>query len=589
MLRTACASLLALLIAPTLSAQVPLTTTRVASGLSQPVFVTAPPGDTTRLFIVEQGSAGVGRIKVLDLATGIVSPTVYLSVSPINAGGEQGLLGLAFHPDFATNGFLYVYYSNSSADNAVARYTANVPYMTSTTADAASARQVHVVDQPFGNHNGGWIGFGPDGYLYIAKGDGGSGNDPGNRAQTITNMLLGKMLRLDVNGDDFPVDPARNYAIPPTNPFVGVVGDDEIFHYGLRNPWRNSFDRLTGQMYIGDVGQGAFEEIDVAAAGQGGLNYGWRCMEGFNCTGLTGCTCNAPTLTNPIHAYSHGAGCSVTGGYVYRGTALCGWQGRYFFADYCSATIWWLRYQGAPNPPVTNVTAMLDPPGALSIASVSSFGEDANGELYICDHGGEVFKVVPAGSGADCNLNGTPDACDIANGTSADANTNGIPDECEYSVTPFCRGDGTASPCPCGNTGAAGNGCAHSLNQSGANLSASGVPSVSADTFRLIGTGMPNESALYFQGTSQQNNGLGTPFGDGLRCAGGTITRLAIQTNTQSDSQYPEPGEPSISAAGGITGGPQTRTYQVWFRNAAPFCTPSTFNLTNGLSVVWIN
>ncbi len=589
MFRIACASLVAALIAPVLPAQVPLTTTRVASGLLQPVFVTAPPGDTARLFIVEQGSAGVGRIKVLDLATGIVSPTVYLSVTPINAGGEQGLLGLAFHPDFATNGFLYVYYSNTVGDNAVARYTANLPYMTSTTAIASSAQQVHVVDQPFGNHNGGWIGFGPDGYLYIAKGDGGSGNDPGNRAQTITNMLLGKMLRLDVNGDDFPVDPARNYAIPPTNPFVGIVGDDEIFHYGLRNPWRNSFDRLTGQMYIGDVGQGAFEEIDVAAAGLGGLNYGWRCMEGFSCTSLSGCTCNAPALTNPIHAYSHGSGCSVTGGYVYRGTALCGWQGRYFFADYCSATIWWLQYQGLPNPPATNVTAQLDPPGALSIASVSSFGEDANGELYICDHGGEVFKVIPGGSSADCNLNGLPDACDIDNGTSADANSNGIPDECEFSVTPFCRGDGTATPCPCGNAGATGNGCAHSLNPSGANLTYVGTPSVSADSFTLIGTGMPNNSALYFQGTSQQNGGAGTVFGDGLRCAGGTITRLAIQTNVQGDSQYPEPSEPLISVTGGITGGPQTRTYQVWYRNPAAFCTPSTFNLTNGLSVVWIN
>jgi hypothetical protein len=312
-------------------------------------------------------------------------------------------------------------------------------------------------------------------------------------------------------------------------------------------------------------------------------------MEGFNCTGLTGCTCNSPALTNPIHAYSHSSGCSVTGGYVYRGTQLCGWQGRYFFADYCSATIWWLRYQGSPNPPVTNVTAMLDPPGALTIDSITSFGEDANGELYICDHGGEIFKVVPSGSGADCNLNGLPDACDIANGTSTDANTNGIPDECESSVRSFCRGDGTATACPCGNTGAAGNGCAHSLNPSGANLAWVGTPDISADTFTLIGSGMPNAPALFFQGTTEVNNGSGTVFGDGLRCAGGTITRLAIHTSVQGDSQYPEAGEPSISVAGGITGGPQTRTYQVWYRNAASFCTPATFNLTNGLAVVWVN
>ncbi len=573
------------------AAQVGLTTTRVASGLAQPVFVTSPPGDTNRLFIVEQGSSTSAQIKVLALGTGIVSPTLYLSLTGISAGGERGLLGLAFHPDFASNGYLYIDYTNAAGATVIARYTANAPFASSTSVDAASAMTLITIAQPFSNHNGGWIGFGPDGYLYIAMGDGGSGGDPGNRAQTITNQLLGKMLRLDVNGDDFPSDTTRNYAIPPTNPFVGITGDDEIWFYGLRNPWRNSIDRLTGQIYIGDVGQGAIEEVDVAAAGVGGLNFGWRCMEGTQCTGSSGCTCNSPTLTLPVQQYTHSFGCSITGGYVYRGTALCGVQGTYFYADYCSATIWSFRYTGTNNPPVTNRTGELAPGGGLSINSVTSFGEDASGELYICDHGGEIFKIVPrVAPGADCNANSIHDACDIQSGTSLDVNTNGIPDECEYSITPVCFGDGTGTPCPCGNVGTTGNGCAHSLNAAGARLAGQGVPSVSNDSFLLVGTGMTNSAVLYFQGTAEIANGAGSVFGDGKRCAGGTVIRLGTKQNQGGASSYPEILDPLISIRGGITGGPQTRTYQCWYRNADPtFCTADTFNLSNGVTVVWVN
>lgn len=572
------------------AAQVGLTTTRVASGLSSPVFVTSPPGDTNRLFIVEQGSSGSARIKVLDLGTGVVSPTLYLTLSGISAGGEQGLLGLAFHPDFASNGYLYVDYTNGVGSTVIARYTANAPYATSTSVDPASALTLITIPQPFSNHNGGWIGFGPDGYLHIAMGDGGSGGDPGNRAQTITNQLLGKILRLDVNGDDFPADATRNYAIPPTNPFVGTTGDDEIWFYGLRNPWRDSFDRLTGQMYIGDVGQGAIEEVDVADAGVGGLNFGWRCMEGTSCTGSSGCTCNSPALTLPVQQYTHSNGCAITGGYVYRGSALCGVQGTYFYADYCSATIWSFRYTGTNNPPVTNRTVELAPGGGLAINSITSFGEDASGELYICDQGGEVFKVVPRLAGADCNGNSIVDACDIQSGTSLDANTNGVPDECEYSITPVCFGDGTGTPCPCGNAGTAGNGCAHSLNAAGAHLAAQGIPSVSNDSLLLVGTGMTNSAVLYFQGTSPVAGGAGSVFGDGLRCAGGTVVRLGTKQNVGGSSSYPEILDPLVSIRGGITGGPQSRTYQCWYRNADPaFCTVDTFNLSNGVTVVWVN
>jgi hypothetical protein len=290
---------------------------------------------------------------------------------------------------------------------------------------------VLTISQPFANHNGGWIAFGADGYLYIAMGDGGSGNDPGNRAQDITSQLLGKILRIDVNGDDFPADTARNYASPSTNPFVGVIGDDEIWAYGLRNPWRNSFDRLTHDLYIADVGQSAVEEIDFqAASSTGGENYGWRCMEGDRCTGFSGCTCNSPSLVLPIHTYTHtGQNCSITGGYVYRGCAISGLGGTYFFADYCSDKIWSFRFDGVNQTEFTDRTVELTP-DIGSISSITSFGEDAYGEIYICDQGGEVFKIIPTDSPPDCNNNLLADSCDIARGTSQDVNLDGIPDDC---------------------------------------------------------------------------------------------------------------------------------------------------------------
>ncbi len=578
------AILACVLVGPTSTAQVPLTAELVVAGLLEPLFVAAPPGDTARLFIAEQHDVGVARIRVLDLASSTVSPTDYLTLSPVAGGGEQGLLGIAFDPDFASNGFVYVYYTDGSGDVILERYRAQAPYLTSPTVDPASAHQIVGFVQPSDFHTGGWMAFGDDGYLYVARGDG----DQSDAAQMITGPLLGKILRIDVHGDDFPADAARNYAIPPSNPFVGTTGEDEIYHYGLRNPWRNSFDRETGQLYIADVGDSAFEEISVARSGQGGQNFGWRCMEGNTCTGATGCACDSPAFIDPIATYGHSGGvCAIVGGYVYRGSALCGWQGRYFFGDFCNGQIQWLRYQGSPNPPVTDVTALLDPPGPAAIDNPSSFGEDANGELYICDRNGELFKLVPAGVGTDCNLNGTNDTCDIQSGTSTDVNSNAIPDECEYSVTPFCFGNGTALPCPCGNAGAAGNGCAHSLGPNGANLAGSGIPSISVDTFVLRGTGMPNGSALFFQGTTQLNGGAGSLLGDGLRCAGGAIRRLGTKMNVNGFSQYPATGDVPISIQGGLTGGPQTRTYQVWYRNAATFCTPSTFNLTNGVQVLW--
>ena len=389
----------------------PLTTTRVAAGLSSPVFVAAPPGDTERLFIVEQ----TGDILILNLASGTLNPDPFLEVT-VTSGGERGLLGLTFHPDYAQNGYFYVNYTLSVSGQLktfVSRFSVS---LNPDLAVDSSEYVLLTIDQPFANHNGGWIGFGPDGYLYIGTGDGGSGGDPGNRAQDITNQLLGKMLRIDVNGDGFPGDPEKNYAIPADNPFVGITGDDEIWAYGLRNPWRSCFDRETGDLYIGDVGQGAWEEIDFQpASSAGGENYGWRCYEGPDPYSTGGC--DPPgTMVFPIHSYTHGGSpfrCSVTGGYVYRGATIWDLRGTYIFGDYCSDQIWSFRYDGASMTDFEDRTAELDPP-TFSIGSISSFGEDGNGELYICDLNSEVFKIIPDGAVlGDMNCDGAVDFFDI--------------------------------------------------------------------------------------------------------------------------------------------------------------------------------
>jgi glucose/arabinose dehydrogenase len=388
-----------------------LTTTRVAQGLTLPLFVVAPPGDTDRLFIVEQRSGTSGRIKILNLHTGTVNATPFLTVNGVSTGNEQGLLGLAFHPDYAANGFFYVNFTDSAGTTIIRRYMVSA---NPDVADPNSAYPILSISQPYSNHNGGWIAFGPDGYFYAGMGDGGSAGDPQDRAQDL-NQLLGKMLRINVNSDGFPLDPNTNYAIPPSNPFVGLPGNDAIWAYGLRNPWRPSFDRLTGDLYIADVGQGAWEEVDFQpASSSGGENYGWHCFEGNAPYDPNDCPPASP-LVFPIYTYSHAGGnCSITGGYVYRGSQICDLQGTYFFADYCSNNIWSFRYDGANLTDFRNRTAELAPGGGLSITSITSFGEDAAGELYVCDQGGEVFKIVPVGPGkGDLNNDGAVNFGDI--------------------------------------------------------------------------------------------------------------------------------------------------------------------------------
>ena len=445
-------------------------TTRVASGLSGPVFVTSPVGDNNRLFVIEQRSGTTGRIRIINIPANTVNSTFFFTISPVATGGEQGLLGLAFHPNFLQNGYFYVNYTRSAqagvsaGSTIIARYRANAPFATSTSADLTSGQTLLEIPQPESNHNGGWIAFGPDGNLYIASGDGGCANDnscggggPGHtpntgNAQDVTNNLLGKILRLDVDGpDDIPgnaddADPStqRPYRTPATNPFNGTNGDREIFAYGLRNPWRDSFDRQTGDLWIADVGQGAREEINFVPATLGaGWNFGWRCLEGTRNTGLSGCNPNDASLFGPILEYGHSesiaptflTGCSITGGYVYRGSAIPCLRGNYIFADYCASAIF--SFRRSPTGPLINVvnrSAELAPGNGQAIQGITSFGEDNRGELYICDqNGGEIFKIIPnaANQGPDCNGNAVPDSCEIANGEIADANANGVPDSCE--------------------------------------------------------------------------------------------------------------------------------------------------------------
>ena len=344
-----------------------------AGGFTQPVFLTHAGDGSGRVFIVEQG----GRISVHDGDGDRIG--TFLDISGrVQSGGERGLLGLAFHPDYESNGRFFVYYSNNVGDNVVSRFQRR----SSNAADAGSERVILRMDDPFSNHNGGWIGFGRDGFLYVATGDGGSAGDPLGNGQSLRS-LLGKILRIDVNS-------GSPYGIPDDNPFVGRSGARrEIWAYGLRNPWRNSFDRSTQALFIGDVGQGAREEVNAEPGdGDGGVNYGWNTMEGTRC--YHGGSCDRSGLKRPFAEYPTSEGCAVTGGYVYRGARFPKLVGAYFFGDYCNGRIFAVDARRALRGEVSE-RRLLDT-GLL----LSSFGEDEAGELYVIGHGGTVHRLLAA-------------------------------------------------------------------------------------------------------------------------------------------------------------------------------------------------
>lgn len=345
----------------------------VATGFQQPLNIQNAGDD--RLFIVEQG----GKIKILQ-PDGTIESTPFLDLSSaISTGGERGLLGLAFSPDYSNDGYFYVYYTNSGGDSQLSRFSVNTS--DANQADASSETQLLNISQPFSNHNGGYIAFGSDGMLYVGTGDGGSGGDPNDNAQNL-NVLLGKMLRLDVNS------PAPY--IPTDNPYASHTNaQDEIWARGLRNPWKFSFDSESGELWIGDVGQGEFEEINKTS-NTGGLNFGWRCYEGNSVYDSSGNCPDDSELTFPLAEYSHNndglSKCSITGGYVYRGSEYPNLQGKYIFADYCSDEIG-----------MVDATGTITYFGPFEGNNFSSFGIDNNQNLYVCGiQSGKIFKITDA-------------------------------------------------------------------------------------------------------------------------------------------------------------------------------------------------
>ena len=386
----------------------------VATGLTNPVFVTGARDGTRRLFIVEQA----GRIRVMP--TGGGATPVFLDIrSRVRAGGEQGLLGLAFHPSYSSNRRFFVYYTRA-ADGAivVAEYAASLA--NPDTADTTERVLLTIPHPSFSNHNGGMVAFGPDGYLYIGVGDGGSGNDPPNNAQN-KNVLLGKLLRIDVDRQSGSLP----YAIPLSNPFAGLIdGRDEVFAYGLRNPWRFAFDRQTSQLWIADVGQGDREEVNTPI--QHGGNYGWRVFEGSACTNTDRALCVSSNYLFPVFEYGHTGGrCSITGGYVYRGSRNSLPSGLYVYGDFCSGEIF--TWNGATQQTVADTSL-----------SISSFGEDDEGEIYVVALDGVVSRIAGTGTGtgdAVCTPNVSPTQLVVRRGGETATISVTAPAGCAWTAT----------------------------------------------------------------------------------------------------------------------------------------------------------
>ena len=338
--------------------------TKVYSGFNQPLYLANASDNSGRIFIVEKGG------KIISLKNGVRTTFLDITERVRSRETERGLLSVAFHPEFVKNGRYFVYYTDSKGDVVISEFNSN--------SGSNQEKVLLNIKQPYSNHNGGQLEFGPDGYLYIGTGDGGAGGDPLNSGQNKF-TLLGKILRIDVNS-------GNKYGIPATNPFVNKAGEDEIWAYGIRNPWRFSFDTRTGDMYMADVGQNEWEEINFQpASSKGGENYGWRYLEGYNTFNLDN-DVDLSTLTMPVMEYSHKDGCSVTGGYVYRGKKYKDIDGTYFFGDFCSGIIWGLRIKNNGWQYAKFLKTSL---------LISSFGIDENGDVYVLDfQTGDIYKIV---------------------------------------------------------------------------------------------------------------------------------------------------------------------------------------------------
>lgn len=383
------------------------------SNVEAPVAVAYAPGDASRVFVLGR----FGKITIHDATTGAARPGPFVDLLPlVCCSANANMVGLAFDPDYAHNGYFYVHYQGVPTESVVSRYRVTSD---PDVADANSGVVILKTPRSAFGHNGGAIGFSPvDGYLYVPTGDSGNGAvaDPANAAQNLASPL-GKVLRVDVGGDDFPLDADRNYRVPATNPFVGIAGAmPEIWALGHRNPYQSTFDRMTGDYYVADVGQDLREEVNVQPANSaGGLNYGWKCVEGDVCSGYGGCDCMSPQLVSPIHVYDHTVGCSIAGGRVYRGSALEDLRGWYVYSDYCSGIVHGVRRVGNVTE-FRDLTATMRPP-LPGFAEVTSIGDDANGELYITaihnNVGGAVYKIVanaPCPADVDDGTGtGTPD------------------------------------------------------------------------------------------------------------------------------------------------------------------------------------
>ena len=463
-------------------AQTTLQTELVAQGFQRPIAAKSVPGDD-RIFVVEQNA---GRVRIIQNGFVLGTPFLDIDFKTDDNGNEEGLLGIAFHPDFASNGFFYVNYTASGPNRTVVeRYTVSAG--DPNVADLASATQIITFSQPFSNHNGGDLHFGPDGYLYIPTGDGGGAGDTACNAQN-TASFLGKILRIDV-------DSAVPYAVPPTNPtgFTGTAS--ELWAIGLRNPWRAAFDRLTGEFYIGDVGQNAFEEIDIGPATDEGHNLGWKIMEGNTCFGSGNCgavpPCNSPLFLDPIYTYGHsspfGGSCSVTGGEVYRGQMIPELFGTYFFADYCSNVILSFKMVGGMMTEQTNRTAELAPATGGSINQITSFGVDGDGEVLIVEQGGQIWRITAASQPpfVDCDNNGKADDLEITMNPALDLNSNGTLDVCEPTCGFTTYGVGVS---PVNFIGLSGSGSAQP-----------------GSTAVLAATGVPSNPAVFFASTVAAN------------------------------------------------------------------------------------